>query len=238
MREQAVGIITGAGSGLGEGTAVEFARTGRRVVLVGLDGEECARVAARIRDAGGDAMVQQGDVRDAAAMDRIAAATVDAYGAIDFVVANAGITYQSSVSDGDPERWRAVLDTNILGTMLTVRAVLPSMLKQGSGHVFLVSSMSGRIAHVGEPAYIASKFAIVGFGHALRMEVEAANIRVTIVEPGLVDTPILDGNPRAKAMMDRVKPLAPEDVGRSMVFAFDQPSHVGINEVAMRPIGQ
>jgi NADP-dependent 3-hydroxy acid dehydrogenase YdfG len=207
-------------------------------VLVGRDAEKLERVAARIRDMGGEVAVAAADIRDAAALDGIAAETIGRYGSIDFVVANAGITYQSSSHDADPERWRAVLDTNILGTMLTVRAVLPHMLERKRGHIFLMSSMSGRIAHVGEPAYIASKFAIVGFGHALRLEVEPANIRVTIVEPGLVDTPILAGNPRAAAMMERVIPLTSEDVGRAMVFAFDQPSHVGINEVAMRPMGQ
>jgi NADP-dependent 3-hydroxy acid dehydrogenase YdfG len=238
MPEVRAGIVTGAGSGLGEGAAVEFARSGCRVVLIGRDVEKCDRVAARIAEEGGEALVRPADIRDADAMDRIAGETVELFGGIDFVVANAGVTYQSAVRDGDPERWRAVIDTNVLGTMFTVRAVLPYMLDRGSGHVFLMSSMSGRVAHVGEPAYIASKFAIVGFGHALRMEIESANVRVTIVEPGLVDTPILEGNPRAKKMMERIQPLTPSDVGRAMVFAFEQPSHVGINEIAMRPMGQ
>jgi NADP-dependent 3-hydroxy acid dehydrogenase YdfG len=131
-----------------------------------------------------------------------------------------------------------VIDTNVLGTMLSVRAVLPHMLEEGEGHIFLVSSISGRVAHVGEPAYVASKFAIVGFGEALRMELQASNIRVTIVEPGLVDTPILDGNPRVPSLMERITPLTSSDVGRSMVYAFEQPSHVAVNEIAMRPMGQ
>jgi NADP-dependent 3-hydroxy acid dehydrogenase YdfG len=168
----------------------------------------------------------------------IARAAVDRYGRIDFLVANAGVTYQSSMVDGDTERWHSVIDTNVLGTMLCVRAVLPQMIEQGHGHVFLVSSVSGRTAHVGEPAYVSSKYAIVGFGEALRMEVEPAHLRVTLVEPGLVLTPILEGNPRVGPILSRVNPLTGADVGRAMVFAFEQPEHVVINEIVMRPMGQ
>jgi NADP-dependent 3-hydroxy acid dehydrogenase YdfG len=233
-----VGIITGASSGIGEGAALEFAKSGCRVVLVGRDSERCARVGSLIVEAGGEAIVRTADIRESASLESVAADVIEAYGRIDFLVANAGVTYQSSVVDGDPEQWRRVVDTNVLGTMLSVRAVLPHMIKQGAGHIFLMSSISGRVAHVGEPAYVASKFAIVGFGHALRMEVEPAHIRVTIVEPGLVNTPILEGNPRVGKIMERVTPLTPADVGRAMVFAFEQPSHVEINEVVMRPMGQ
>ena len=233
-----MGIVTGAGSGIGEGTAVEFGRQGHSVVLVGRRRDACTRVARLVEEVGGTAFVEPGDIRDAARMEEIAQTTKEKLGRIDFLVANAGITYQSSAFDGDPEQWRAVIDTNVLGTMLTVRAVLPHMLEDGEGHIFLVSSISGRVAHVGEPAYIASKFAIVGFGEALRMELQSSNIMVTIVEPGLVDTPILGGNPRAASMMERIAPLTSSDVGRSMVYAFEQPSHVAVNEIAMRPMGQ
>jgi hypothetical protein len=238
MPETAVGIITGAGSGIGEGTAVEFGRKHCRVILVGRRKEACSRVAALVESAGGEAIVEPADIRDGARMTDIARRTVDKYGRIDFLVANAGVTYQSSMVDGDTEQWRSVIETNVLGTMLCVRAVLPQMIKQGRGHLFLVSSVSGRTAHVGEPAYVASKYGIVGFGEALRMEVESAHLRVTLLEPGLVLTPILEGNPRVGPILARVTPLTGSDVGRAIVFAFEQPEHVVINEIVMRPMGQ
>ena len=238
MRKGITGIITGAGSGIGQGAAIEFGRTGCNVVLVGRRAEACDRVAELVEDVGGKALVQAGDIRDGKRLQEMAKATQERFGRIDFLVANAGITYQSSIVDGDPEKWRAVIETNVLGTMLSVQAVVPYMLDQGGGHLFIVSSISGRVAHVGEPAYVASKFAGVGLGHALRMELESENIRVTIVEPGLVETPILQGNPRVPEILERVTPLTPTDIARSMVFAFQQPPHVAVNEIAIRPMGQ
>lgn len=238
MSKGPVGIVTGAASGIGAGTAFEFAKIGARLALVDQRLEESRAVLEHVRELGGDGTIEAADVRDLNRLEQIVQRTSETFGQIDFLVANAGVTYQSNMAEGDPDRWQEVMDTNVMGAMLSVRSVLPSMIAREDGHIFLMASIAGRFAHVGEPAYIASKFALVGFGHALRMEVEPASVRVTLVEPGLVETGILAGNPRVKGMLERMTPLKPEDVGRAIVFAFQQPPHVSINELAIRPTHQ
>jgi hypothetical protein len=139
---------------------------------------------------------------------------------------------------GDPQRWRVLLETNLLGTIHTVRAVLPHMLERRRGHIFITASVSGREAYTGEAVYIASKWGQVGFAHSLRMEVMEAGIRVTVVEPGIVDTPLTRDNPLVRPLLEAVDPLAPEDVARAIVFAFEQPEHVVLSELTIRPVRQ
>jgi NADP-dependent 3-hydroxy acid dehydrogenase YdfG len=123
--------------------------------------------------------------------------------------------------------------------MYVIRYVLPHMKRQKSGHVLVMASMSGRDAYVGEPAYIASKWGLLGFAHSLRKEVVAENIRVTLFEPGLVDTPLTHDNPKIRPIFDAIpQALTAEDVARAVVYAFSQPPHVAILEIAMRPQGQ
>ena len=157
---------------------------------------------------------------------------------IDFLFANAGVADQSTVSGGDPARWRRVIETNLLGPALCARAVLPRMIEQGSGHILLTASVSGRETYVGEPIYIASKWGLVGFGHTLRKEVAAKGIKVTIIEPGLVDTPLTHDNPIIQPLLEAGTPLGPEDVARAIVFAYTQPPHVTVSELTLRPLDE
>jgi NADP-dependent 3-hydroxy acid dehydrogenase YdfG len=185
-----------------------------------------------------DAVVETVDVRDPEALRAVAGRTVERWGAIDVLVANAGIADQGRLADGDPERWRAVIETNLLGTVFTIRAVLPQMLVQRRGHVFITSSVSGREAYAGEAVYIASKWGQVGLAHALRQEVADDGIRVTVVEPGIVDTPLTRENPVVKPLLDACEPLAAEDVAGAVVYAWQQPPHVVVSEVTVRPLRQ
>ena len=154
------------------------------------------------------------------------------------LVANAGIADQSTMAEGDPERWRAVVETNLLGTIFTVRAVLPQMLAQQRGHIFVTSSVSGREAYPGEAVYIASKWGQVGLAHALRQEVMDEGVRVTVVEPGIVDTPLTRDNPVVRPYLESTEPLLPEDVAEAILFAWRQPPHVVVSEVTVRPLRQ
>ena len=171
METSPVGIVTGGVGGIGAACAVELGRLGARLVLVdrSLDGGD--ELVRRVSEAGGEAILEELDVRDAAAQERVAQVALERFGRIDVLLALAGIADQSSVADGDPERWRAVVETNVLGLLYACRAVLPAMQRQGSGHIFIIASVSGRDPYVGEPAYIASKWGQVGFAHALRQEV-------------------------------------------------------------------
>jgi NADP-dependent 3-hydroxy acid dehydrogenase YdfG len=163
---------------------------------------------------------------------------LDRFERIDFLVASAGIANQDMAVSGDLEKWRDVVETNLLGVAYSVRHVLPQMYSQGSGHIFLIASQSGRHAYTGEAIYIASKWGVVGFGHAVRMEAQSHGVKVTLIEPGLVDTPLTRLNPKVKPLLDAFDPLQPHDVANAVVFAFTQPPHVTVNELAVRPLRQ
>jgi clavulanate-9-aldehyde reducatase len=235
-----VGVITGGLKGIGAATAIELGRLGARMLLVARSLAGGEDLCERVRQAGGKALLESVDVRDPHALERVAARTVEEFGRIDFLLANAGIADQSRVSTGDPERWRAVVETNLLGVFYSSRAVLPQMLAQDSGHIFIMSSVSGRESYVGEPVYIATKWGQVGFTHALRLELldAGSNVRVTIVEPGLVDTPLTRDNPAVRPLLDQAEPLTAEDVARAVVYAFEQPERVLVSEITMRPLHQ
>jgi NADP-dependent 3-hydroxy acid dehydrogenase YdfG len=230
-----VGIVTGAASGIGAATAIEFARLGARMVLASLPSDDLAPVAQAVRATGGEAVPLSLDVRDNERVEELSQIALQHFGRIDFLFANAGVVDQGSVAHGDPEKWRRVIETNLLGAAFCVRAVLPTMIEQARGDVVLTASVSGRETYVGEPIYIASKWGLVGFGHALRQEVAPLGIRVTLVEPGLVDTPLTRLNPIIAPLLDRAEPLHAEDVARAVVFACTQPDHVVISEVTIRP---
>lgn len=235
-----VGVITGGLGGIGAATARELASIGGRLVLVDRSADGGIEICEHVRAAGGDAIVEVGDVRDPVAQQAAVDRALSEWGRVDLMLANAGIADQSRVATGDPDRWRAVIETNLLGAILSCRAVLPAMLEQDAGHIFIVASVSGREAYVGEPVYIASKWGQVGFAHSLRLELQAAgsNVRVTVVEPGLVDTPLTRENPKVAPLLAQQKPLSPGDVARAVVYAFRQPPHVVVSEVTLRPVHQ
>jgi NADP-dependent 3-hydroxy acid dehydrogenase YdfG len=235
MPERPVGVVTGGLSGIGAASALEFAGLGARLVLADRELGGADELAERVERAGGAAVAQQVDVRDPAALEAAAARALHEWGRIDFLVANAGIAAQGPIATGDPERWRAVVETNLLGVIYSCRAVLPAMLEQRSGHILIMSSVSGREPYPGEAVYIATKWGVVGFAHSLRLELLDAGVRVTLVEPGLVDTPLTRGNPSVRPLLEEIEPLTPEDVARAVVYAFRQPEHVTVSELVLRP---
>jgi NADP-dependent 3-hydroxy acid dehydrogenase YdfG len=235
VKDEPVGIITGGLKGIGAASAVEFARIGARLVLTARSLRGAEELVGRIEAVGGEAVCVSADVRDPRSHETVVEEAVRRWGRVDFLLANAGVADQSRIATGDSGRWREVIETNVLGVIYCAHAVLPSMLQQGAGHVFIMSSASGRESYVGEPVYIASKWAQVGFAHALRLELLGAGVRVTIVEPGLVDTPLTRDNPVVRPLLEEIEPLTAEDVGRAVVFAYQQPENVVISEIVMRP---
>ena len=230
-------MITGGLSGIGAATAVEFGKLGARLVLLDISGD-ASRVEGLVRAAGGQATAITCDVsRPHEVQDAVNAAVAEV-GGLDFVVANAGIAEQSLMVTGDPGRWAEVVSTNLLGSMNTIRAALPLLRRQRHGHVLIVASVSGREPYVGEPAYIASKFGLIGVAHALRMEAAEYGVRVTVVEPGTVATPLTLDNPLVRPLVDTIEPLTPEDIARCLVFAYQQPPHAVISELVIRPLNE
>lgn len=228
-----VAIVTGGARGIGAAVSGELAARGTRVVVGELDPARAEGFAA---DSGELVTAQPCDVRDYQQVVALHEAALSAHGRLDYVIANAGVTDWGLMSEGDPERWRAVLDTNVLGTAHTIRATLPTLLAQGHGHIVITASISGRSTYVGEPIYIASKWALVGLGRALRKEVAPAGIRVTLIEPGIVDTPLVSGTEEGRAELAQVRrALAPEDIAAGVVFALGRRDHVDIDELMISP---
>ena len=220
-------LITGASSGIGEATARHAAEAGYRVVLAA---RRENRLQALADELGGAERVLpvRCDVTSWDDQQAMAETAMSAFGQIDVALANAGFGAKRGFLEADPEHWRAMVLTNVYGVALTIRATLPA-LKESRGHLLLTSSVAGRRALPGS-LYAATKWAVTAMGEAARQELNGTGVRVTLIEPGMVDTPFFD-NPVSDA-------LEPDDVARAVLFAVSQPPHVDVNEILVRPTAQ
>ncbi len=224
-------LITGASSGIGAATA--RAAGERRLVLAARRTDELEALAEEL---GGPerAIAVPCDVTEWDQVQALAATALERFGRIDAVFANAGFGAKRGFLEEDPEHWKSMVLTNVYGAALTIRATLPHLLERGSGHFLITSSVAGRRAMPGS-LYSATKFAATAIGESLRAELrqvhENKEIRVTLIEPGMVDTPFFDNKPADWVLRD-------EDIARSVVWALDQPDHVEVNEILIRPTAQ
>jgi NADP-dependent 3-hydroxy acid dehydrogenase YdfG len=232
------GVVTGAGTGVGAAVAEDLAGAGMRLVLVGRRADVIRDQTKRLVDAGAEAVAFPADVRDYAQMERAASACMDRFGRLDVLVANAAIVDHDPIPSADPGLWSDVITTNVLGVLYGVRAAVPHMVERGAGHIVIVASGSGRKTYVGEPVYVASKHATVAFADCLRMEVAEYGIRVSVIEPGLVETPLIHTHPFALTHNQGVIPLQPVDCARAVRYVLEQPPHVNVFEVALYPTTQ
>ena len=188
------GIVTGAGSGLGRATALQFGAIGARVIVADVNVEAGEAVVAEIVDAGGSARFVATDVTDPAACEALIAACVDAFGTLDFAVNNAGTTgTPGSIVDYPLDAWRATMAVNLDGVFFAMRAELPSMVEAGRGAIVNVASGAGLVGFAGLPAYVASKHGVVGLTKSAALECAARGVRINCVCPGSVRTPMLEG---------------------------------------------
>jgi NADP-dependent 3-hydroxy acid dehydrogenase YdfG len=216
-------LITGASSGIGEATARHAAQAGYKLVLAARSEDKLKALADEL-----DALPVRCDVTQWEDQQRMAAAALDAYGRLDVVFANAGFGAPRGFLESTPEHWRSMVLTNVYGAALTIRATLPAV-RETQGHVLLTGSVAGRRALPGS-LYSCTKWAVTAMGEALRQEVDGSGIRVTLVEPGMVDTPFFDNRPK--------NALEPDDIARVVMFAVQQPPHMDVNEVLVRPTAQ
>jgi len=231
------GIVTGAARGIGEACAAKLASHGSTVLLADRDEDALGEAAERIAAAGGEVATHAVDVREWSSVESLCRACVERFGSMDFAIANAGIGDYSSLDAGDPERWKLVVETNLLGVLYTVRGAFPVMKEQGSGHIVLMASTAGRGTWVGEPIYIATKWGVVGLGWALRKEALEHGVRVTLIEPSMVDTPLVRATAEGRDELERYAALQAEDVARAVAFAIAQPEGVGISELMIQAVG-
>jgi NADP-dependent 3-hydroxy acid dehydrogenase YdfG len=220
-------LITGASSGIGEATARHAAAAGYRLVLAARR-EDVLRDLAHELGGTRRALAVRCDVTEWPDQERLSAAALDAYGRIDVVFANAGFGAGRSFLGSSPEHWRSMVLTNVLGPALTIRATLPA-LKEARGHLLLTGSVAGRRALPGS-LYACTKWAVTAMGEAARLELDGSGVRVTLIEPGTVNTPFFD-DPVPDA-------LTSDDVARAVMYAVSQPPHVDVNEILVRPTAQ
>lgn len=188
-----IAIVTGGGSGIGRALCAGLVRGGDVVVVADADGQAAATVAGELAGAGpGTASAATVDVRDAAAVAALVDAVVERHGRLDLMVNNAGIGMGGVVEELTVAHWDRVIDVNLRGVVHGVQAAYPVMVRQGSGHVVNTASMAGLVPSPGTVPYVASKSAVVGLSLGLRAEGAAKGVRVSVVCPGVVDTPILD----------------------------------------------
>ncbi len=228
-------VITGGATGIGRACAFACGRAGAATVLLSLPGPDLSSTADDLGAVGIRPCVIGTDVRDFASVERAVGQVVTGFGRIDVLIASAGIADQSRIASGSPQRWQAVVQTNLLGVANSIRAVAPTMMRAGSGDIVVIASVSGRETYVGEPLYIASKWGVVGLGHAVRKELASSNIRVALVEPGLVDTPLTRGSPAVRPLVEAGGALAPDDVADAVAWLISRPRRVAVTEMVIRP---
>ena len=220
-------LITGASSGIGAATARQAAAAGYRVVLGARSTDKLESLAEEL---GGEerAIAVTCDVAHYDQQEAMVQAAQDAFGRIDVALANAGFGAARGFLKETPEFWREMVLTNVLGCAYTIRATLPA-LKESVGHLLLTSSVAGRRALPGS-LYSATKHAVTAMAEAARQELDDTGVRVTSIEPGMVDTPFFDDRPK--------NALEPDDIARAIMFAVRQPPHVDVNEMLIRPVSQ
>jgi NADP-dependent 3-hydroxy acid dehydrogenase YdfG len=240
-----VALVTGASSGIGEAVSEGLAEVGATVVLAARREERLRALSHRILEKGGLAYHRVTDVTDATAMQALAALALEKAGSIDILVNNAGVMPLSPLAQLRAEDWERMVDVNVKGVLNGLAAVLPTMLKQESGHIVNLGSVAGRRPFPGGAVYAATKFPVRALTWGIQLELSATHgIRVTDVQPGVVDTELMDHIPDPglrqnfeEGWAPRRK-LRPADVAEAVLFAVTAPAHVNVNEVLIRPTDQ
>jgi NADP-dependent 3-hydroxy acid dehydrogenase YdfG len=220
-------LITGASSGIGAASARHAVAAGWRVVLAARSQE---RLDSLAQELGGreHALAVRCDVSEWDQQQHMVEQALAAFGRVDAAFANAGFGGPRGFLKDTPEHWREMVLTNVYGAALTIRACIPA-LSESRGHLLLTSSVAGRRVLPGS-MYSCTKHAVTAMGEAARQDLDGTGIRVTLIEPGMVDTPFFEQRP-THALLD-------DDIARAVIYAISQPRHVDVNEILIRPTAQ
>ena len=240
--EGRVAVVTGASSGIGAATALALAQAGAAVALGARRSDRLRSIAEQIQ---GRCLVMAADVADERQARTLVQEAHDELGGLDILVNNAGVMLLGPVAGANTDEWRRMIDVNLLGLLYCTHAALPLIGQGGGGDIVNVSSVAGRRADAGGAVYNMTKFGVHAFSEALRQEALHANIRVTTVAPGFVDTELQghNENPVVQQAMNKAREqigdvLRPEDIAHAIVDAVSRPSHVCVNEIVVRPTKQ
>lgn len=231
MDKRKVFLITGASTGIGEATAHRAVEAGYDVVLASRSAEKLQAIAAGLGTE--HALAFPCDISDWDSQKALVAAAIERFGRIDVAFANAGFSKGSPFYGGTdkPDEWREMVLVNVYGAAATARLVLPELVKT-KGHFLMTGSVVGRVTSI-RNLYSATKWAVTGMAQAIRNEMAGTGVRVTLVEPGVVDTPFW-----ANLQKPGTPELDADDIARAVLFAVTQPPHVDVNELLIRPTGQ
>jgi NADP-dependent 3-hydroxy acid dehydrogenase YdfG len=218
-------LITGASTGIGAATARAASERGYRLVLAARSQDKLETLAEEL---GGEdrALAVRCDVTEWGDQEALFNTAVDRFGQVDVAFANAGFGAKRGFLEETPDFWREMVLTNVYGAALTIRAAIPA-LRESRGHLLLTGSVAGRIALPGS-LYSSTKWAVTGMAQSARSELESDGIRVTLIEPGMVDTPFFDDSVQGA--------LSADDIARAVLYAIDQPAGVEVADVMVRPV--
>jgi len=229
-----VAIVTGAGRGIGRAVAQALAREGAAVALAARTRAEVAAVAEAIRTAGGRALAVPTDVSQDAQVEALVDETVGQLGPVDILVNAAGVAVFGPVAGAKPADWDAMLAVNLRAVMVCCRAVLPSMLRRRSGTIVNVASVAASRPIAGAAAYAATKAGVVAWSRALAEELRGDGVRVGVISPGAVDTPLWDAVPGGP---DRARMLTPDTVARVVLLMVTLPPGATLEDLTLLPAG-
>jgi 3-hydroxy acid dehydrogenase / malonic semialdehyde reductase len=238
-------LITGASAGIGEACARAFAAAGSRLILAARRTERLEALAAELADLHGtESHLVSLDVRDPGVVAQVLEHLPGAWGEIDVLVNNAGLSRAlDRLQEGDDRDWDEMIDTNVKGLLYVTRTVLPGMIARGRGHVINLGSIAGREVYVGGAVYCATKAAVEKLTQAMRLDLLGTGVRVTNVMPGLVETEFSlvrfkGDEERAEKVYQGYEPLRGEDIADVILFAATRPPRVNIDEILLKPLAQ
>ena len=237
-------VITGASSGIGYATAIAIAKAGAKVAVGARRVDKLEQLKKDIEKIGGECITISCDVTKRNDCENLINAAIKKWNRIDILVNNAGLMPLSFVKNLKIDEWDRMIDVNIKGVMYCTAAAIPHMLAQKSGHIVNISSIAGRVVFPAGSVYCATKFAVWAFSEGLRQELSVRNnIRVTTIEPGIVDTELTNTitDKSLEAFVNHsktIQSLKAEDIANSILFALQSPAHMNVNEITIRPTTQ
>jgi 3-hydroxy acid dehydrogenase/malonic semialdehyde reductase len=238
-------FVTGASSGIGAATAMEFARQGARLLLCARRLDRLQAMEAELRDAGSpDILNFELDVRSRDAVHATLAALPAAWRAVDVLINNAGLSRGlNKLYEDDIDNWEEMIDTNVKGLLYVTRAIVPGMVERNHGHIINLGSIAGHAAYPNGGVYCATKAAERFLSDGLRIDLNGTDVRVTSIDPGMVETEFSKirfrgDDERAAKTYQNIDPLQPEDIADAIVWAATRPPHVSIQTVVLTPTAQ